>query len=228
MCAAGYTYNAATGLCTKGALTKHNPTTANPTASSPTTITASASATNTINATASSTESPAPSSTRTDWYYAVQNTCRTGNLWNYATASSPTSAGAAALTNALNTAGILDYGALPGGYTVLTAGTKIAAESATTRPAATPIYYQLKISQNGLLSLSYSICPATGCGAWQAVLTKQNITTSNGPLPAELPVRLRRLHRWQHEHPRDPVLPGGSCDLGGELRGRQRKAVRQA
>ena len=40
-----------------------------------------------------------------------------------------------------------------------------------------------KISQNGLLSLSYATCPATGCGAWQSVLTKQDITASNGPLP---------------------------------------------
>ncbi len=187
VCTAGYAWNSGTGLCTKGMLTAapttHATTTANPTASSPTTITASASATNTIGATASATQSPAPSSARTDWYYAVKNTCSSGNLWNYATPSSPTNAGAAALTNTLNTAGILDYGALPGGYTVLSAGTKIAAESATTRPQATPIYYQLKITQNGLLSLSYSLCPAAGCGAWQAVLTKQNITTANGPLP---------------------------------------------
>jgi type IV pilus assembly protein PilY1 len=173
-------------LC-KNTLAPHNtrnPTTANPTATSPTTTAASGSATNTINATASATQSPAPASHLTDWYYAVQNTCRTGTLWNYETASAPTNAGPAALTNTLNTAGILDYGALPMGYTVLPVGTKIANETAATRGAAVPIYYNLKIAQNGLLSLSYSICPPAGCGAWQSVLTKQNITTANGPLPA--------------------------------------------
>ena len=129
----------------------------------------------------------------TDAILAVQNTCKTGNLYNYATAASPTNAGTATLSNPVNTAGILNYAALPGGYTVLSAGTKIANEAATTRGAATPIYYQLKISQNGLLSLSYATCPAAGCGAWQSVLTKQNITNSNGPLPTNL--RLRRFHR---------------------------------
>ena len=67
---------------------------------------------------------------------------------------------------------------------MLPAGTQIANESATTRSAATPIYYQLKISQNGLLSLSYSLCPAAGCGAFISVIKSQNITTANGPLPA--------------------------------------------
>ena len=70
------------------------------------------------------------------------------------------------------------------GSEAMTGGIQIANESAATRSAATPIFYQLKISQNGLLSLSYSICPATGCGAFISVLTKQNITTSNGALPA--------------------------------------------
>ena len=134
--------------------------------------------------TASPTQSPTPTNKAVDWYTAVQNTCKTGYLWNYSTPSSPTSAGTADLTNPLNTAGILDYGALPGGYSVLPSGTQIAAEGATSRGHAIPIYYQLKISQNGLLSLSYAVCPAAGCGAWQGVLTRQNITTANGPLPA--------------------------------------------
>jgi type IV pilus assembly protein PilY1 len=178
------TYVPATNLCKNPLNQTRNPTTANPTASSPQLITATASATNTVNPTASATQSPAPASHLTDWYYAVRNTCKTGNLWNYGTPASPTNAGAASLSNALNTAGILDYTALPMGYTVLPAGTQIAAEGAATRSAAVPIYYALKISQNGLLSLSYSVCPAGGCGAWQSVLTKQNITTANGPLPA--------------------------------------------
>ena len=188
VCAATYTYNAGLNECTKGVLTAtpttHAPTASTPTASSTTTVAATGGATNTVGATASATQSPTPGSARVDWYSAVQNTCKYATLYNYATPSAPTNTGATALTNPVNTAGILDYNALPGGYTVLPTGTQIANETAATRGAATPIYYQLKITQNGLLSLSYSLCPATGCGAWQSVLTKQNITTSNGPLPA--------------------------------------------
>ena len=43
-----------------------------------------------------------------------------------------------------------------------------------------PIFYQLKITPTGLLSLSYSI----NGGAYQQVIKSQNITTANGPLPA--------------------------------------------
>ncbi len=188
VCTTGYTYNAGTGLCTKGASTltptTKSPTAGTPAASSPTSITATGSPTNTIAPTSSATVSPTPTNSKVDWYSAVQNTCKYGTLYNYSVPGVPTSAGATSLTNAANTAGILDYGALPGGYTVLPSGTKIANESATTRGAATPIYYQLKITQNGLLSLQYAVCPAAGCGSWQNVLIKQNITTANGPLPA--------------------------------------------
>jgi type IV pilus assembly protein PilY1 len=188
VCATGYTYNAISGLCTKGALTAspttHGPTNGTPAASSPTSIAATGGPTNTISPTGSGTVSPTPSNSKPDWYSAVSNTCRYGTLYNYAVLGVPTSAGATSLTNSANTAGILDYGALPSGYTVLPTGTKIANETATTRAAAVPIYYQLKITQNGLLSLQYAVCPSTGCGSWQNVLTKQNITTANGPLPA--------------------------------------------
>ncbi len=180
----GYTWNSTTGLCTNALGATKSPTTATPTATTPQTISASASSPQTIGATGTGPKTVAATSNRPDWYYSVQNTCRYGTLYNYSTPSSPTNAGLTALTNPANTAGILDYGALPGGYTVLPTTTKIANESATTRAGATPIYYQLKITQNGLLSLSYSLCPSTGCGAWTAVLTKQNITTANGPLPA--------------------------------------------
>ncbi|HWW33591.1 MAG TPA: PilC/PilY family type IV pilus protein [Steroidobacteraceae bacterium] len=117
----------------------------------------------------------------------MQNTCKTGNLWNYSVFTAPTNAGTATLSNTLNTglasAGIppiLDYGAIPNAYTVLPAGTQIANESAMSRGAATPIFYDLRISQNGLLSLSYSI----NGGAYQQVIKSQSITASNGPLPA--------------------------------------------
>jgi type IV pilus assembly protein PilY1 len=56
-------------------------------------------------------------------------------------------------------------------------GVQIANEAAMTRERATPIAYKLKITTDGLLSLSYSI----NSGAYQPVITGQNITTSNGP-----------------------------------------------
>ena len=176
VCLSGYAYNSALNMCTKGG--KPNLT---PTFNIPTSTTPASSAPKNGTLTSSAPQNGTLSKKVTDAILAVQNTCKTGNLYNYGT-TTPTSAGTATLSNPVNTAGILDYAALPGGYTVLS-GTKIAVESATTRGAATPIYYQLKIAQNGLLSLSYAICPAAGCGAWQSVLTKQDITASNGPLP---------------------------------------------
>lgn len=111
---------------------------------------------------------------------AVEHTCATGHLWNYANPSSPIDEGPATLTNANNTGGILDYAAIPGAYSALPSGVKIANESAVTRAQAVPILYKLDITQNGLLSLSYSV----DGGALQAVIKDQNITTANGPLPA--------------------------------------------
>jgi len=124
---------------------------------------------------------------------AVQQTCSTGHLYNYKKVLLGTGAatddGAATLTNSVNTAGILDYPALGSasnpGYSVLS-GVKIANESATTRAGANPILYDVKITQDGLLSLSYQQCTASGCGAKQTVLSKQQITSSNGPLPASV------------------------------------------
>jgi type IV pilus assembly protein PilY1 len=115
---------------------------------------------------------------------AVQQACSTGNLYNYANPSAPLAVTTATLTtasgatNTANPAGILDYAPIPNAYKELTAFT-IANESATTRAQATPIVYNLKITQNGLLSLSYS----TG-GAFSSIIQNQSITTANGPLPA--------------------------------------------
>jgi type IV pilus assembly protein PilY1 len=67
------------------------------------------------------------------------------------------------------------------GSEAMTMGTQIASESATTRPLANTIFYQLKVSEDGLLSLSYSI----NGGIYQQVIKQQNITTANGPLPAD-------------------------------------------
>jgi type IV pilus assembly protein PilY1 len=116
---------------------------------------------------------------------ATQKTCKTGRLYNYSTASAPTDAGAATLPtdpsnpNLLNTAKLLDYAALPSAYKVLPSTVKIAAEGAKTRGAASPIFYNLKITQDGLLSLSYSIAGA----AYTSVINKLDITKFNGPIP---------------------------------------------
>ena len=117
---------------------------------------------------------------------AVQQACSTGNLYNYYDPAAPVAVTTATLTtstgitNTANPAGILDYAPIPGAYKELTAFT-IANETATTRSQATPILYDLKITQNGLLSLSYS----TG-GAYSYIIQNQNITTANGPLPPTL------------------------------------------
>jgi type IV pilus assembly protein PilY1 len=197
-CPSGNTYNSSTGKCsggtsptsaTSGTLTTSNPTTATGTAgNSPTTGTPNSNASN-----ASTTNSPnaptasSPTTANPDSYYAVQNTCKNGTLYNYSSATAPSSAGAASLSNTLNVglasaniAPILDYLAIPNAYSVLPSGTLIANESAMSRGAATPIFYDLEISQNGLLSLSYSI----NGGSYQQIIKSQSITASNGPLPA--------------------------------------------
>jgi type IV pilus assembly protein PilY1 len=76
---------------------------------------------------------------------------------------------------------IPDYQAIPNGYSILS-GVNIANESAMKRGDATPIYYNLKITTNGLLSLSYSLSGA----AYQSVLSNQDITTYSGPMPSSL------------------------------------------
>ena len=81
------------------------------------------------------------------------------------------------------TAGILDYAPIPNAYTELTSF-QIANEGATTRSAATPIFYNLKITQDGLLSFSYSVSG----GAYSYLIKNQSITASNGPLPASFRV----------------------------------------
>jgi type IV pilus assembly protein PilY1 len=113
----------------------------------------------------------------------VKNTCATGELYNYSTATAPNDVGPATLSNVANTAGILDYAPIPNAYKELTSF-QIANESATTRGAATPIFYNLKITQDGLLSFAYSVSG----GAYSYVIRNQSITASNGPLPTSFRV----------------------------------------
>jgi type IV pilus assembly protein PilY1 len=107
---------------------------------------------------------------------AVQLACSTGMVWDYSGgASNP-----AAVSNP--SPPLMDYAPIPGAYKELN-GVQIANEFATgglLRGNATPIAYKLKITTDGLMSLSYSI----NSGAFQPVITGQNITTANGPLPA--------------------------------------------
>ena len=124
---------------------------------------------------------------------AVQQTCSTGNLWNYSNPSSPVNVGAASLSNTVNTAGIMDYPALS--WSVLN-NVQIANEStqyregypqgcsgsACTTAPATPLTYKLKITPDGLLSLSYSY----NGGAYQPVIAGQSITASNGTVPTNV------------------------------------------
>ncbi len=202
-CVSPYTYSATSGKCSNGAaataataMSAAIPMTAATAMVGATAMTAATAATPATAATAAQTVAAAnraavqtapvtaaPSTGSVDSQYAVQKTCATGNLYNYSTANAPSSAGSATLDNTANTAGILDYAPIPNAYTELTSF-KIANESAMTRAAATPIFYTLKITQDGLLSFAYSVSG----GAYSYLIKDQSITASNGPLPASFRV----------------------------------------
>ncbi|HET8705210.1 MAG TPA: hypothetical protein VFM46_02815, partial [Pseudomonadales bacterium] len=93
---------------------------------------------------------------------AVQNTCKTGYLWNYSNSSSPVKTSTA----------VMDYPAIPNAYAVLPSSQPIANESALTRSSAIPISYKLNITQDGLLSLAYSY----NGGNYLPVISNQSIT----------------------------------------------------
>jgi type IV pilus assembly protein PilY1 len=109
---------------------------------------------------------------------AVQSTCQTGTLWDYSNYS--TWNGNQTVNPVQKSTTVPDYAPIPNAYSVVPF--TIANESATTRGAAIPIYYNLKISSVGLLSLSYSY----NGGAMTSVLSNQSITASNGSLPSSL------------------------------------------
>ncbi|HEY1891784.1 MAG TPA: PilC/PilY family type IV pilus protein [Steroidobacteraceae bacterium] len=126
---------------------------------------------------------------------AVQSTCETGTLWNYSTPVSPTNTNATTATISGVTGPMLyDYAAIAGGFTILPASVQIANEyatggysrqpysttSGTYGTGANPITYDLKITANGLLSLSYSY----NGGAWTSVIKDQSIANSNIAMPA--------------------------------------------
>jgi type IV pilus assembly protein PilY1 len=102
---------------------------------------------------------------------AVQSACKTGHIWDY-TQSTPVDTGMP----------LPDYAPIPNAFKLTSALQPIANEAAVNRSQAVPIAYNLKITQNGLLSFSYSY----NGGAYQPVITKQDITAGNGPLPPVL------------------------------------------
>ncbi|HEY2779391.1 MAG TPA: PilC/PilY family type IV pilus protein [Steroidobacteraceae bacterium] len=204
-CPSGYTWSTSGNICKNGGLT--NPGTASTVASTATAMTA---ATPDVAATAEVAATPAPGAQivaanqsptlittpvasapatlppttgLVDAQYAVRKTCQTGNLYNYGVVAAPTSAGTATLDNPANTKGVLDYAPILNAYKEVTSF-QIANEGAMTRGAATPIFYNLKITQDGLLSFAYSVSG----GAYTYLIKNQSITASNGPLPTSFRV----------------------------------------
>ncbi|MFZ0549996.1 MAG: PilC/PilY family type IV pilus protein [Steroidobacteraceae bacterium] len=132
--------------------------------------------------------------TTTQQQAAVQATCQTGTLWNYGNPVLPANTTLTSATiNGVTGPTLYDYAAIAGGYAVLPASVQIANEystggysrqpysttSGTYGTGANPITYDLKITANGLLSLSYSY----NGGAWTSVIKNQSIANSNITLP---------------------------------------------
>jgi type IV pilus assembly protein PilY1 len=113
---------------------------------------------------------------------AVQQACQTGYVWNWTNPAAPVK----------TTIQLSDYAAIPGAWSLLPSGRKIANESATMRSQAIPIVYNLSITPStnsagtsiSLLSLSYSY----NGGALQNVITNQDIT-AGGTIPVPANVR---------------------------------------
>jgi type IV pilus assembly protein PilY1 len=116
---------------------------------------------------------------------AVQNTCSTGQVWNYgASVNNPPAVAnpVPALQDYMPIVG-QSYVQLP---TTGPGAVVLANEGTTTRPdglvTGNVFLYNLQITQNGLLSLSYSI----NGGAYTNVISAQSISASNGALPPTL------------------------------------------
>ncbi|HEY4339994.1 MAG TPA: PilC/PilY family type IV pilus protein, partial [Steroidobacteraceae bacterium] len=173
-CASGYSYDTGLSYCAKSPTLSTSFTTV---ASGPPVVTVT---TNSTTPTSTPAYTPNVSAIQT----AMQKTCSSGHLWNYAT-TTPTDAGPATLTsdptnpNAYNTANILDYAPIPNAYSLVPSSNPLYNGGAATRAAATTIFYNLKITADGYLSLAY----AWGGGAYQNVITNQNIQASNGVIP---------------------------------------------
>ncbi len=82
-------------------------------------------------------------------------------------------------TNGRVTVKVMDYPYIPGSQVTLPTTTPIWTH-VSTRAAAKPMTYKLSISPGGLLNFLYSY----NGGTYQSVLTNTQITSSNGPMPA--------------------------------------------
>ena len=103
---------------------------------------------------------------------AVGQVCKTGYHWDYRSSLSRPTQKEAITYN---------YNMIDGSAVNLPSTTPLYTK-ATTRPAAKPVTYQLKITNDNLLSLSYSY----NGGTYQQVLKDQSIADTNGPLPNTL------------------------------------------
>jgi type IV pilus assembly protein PilY1 len=124
---------------------------------------------------------------------AVKATCKSGKVMDYSVTTT-TTCNAKKTKCTTTTTGpsgdatstsLLDYPLLLNGtaYSDLPSGVSISNQQGVNKPlrgSATPITYGLQVTQDGLLSLSYSV----NGGASQTVISKQSITASNGPLPS--------------------------------------------
>lgn len=162
----GYTYDQSTNKCVSGG-TKKTPSFSTPTSGTVLTSTPTNTASTQVAAAQSAPNTSGP--TNANALKTVKDTCANGVYYNWSTGSE-VSTGVA----------VQDYPAIPNAWTVMGAAGPIANESAITRSDAVPIVYNLKITQDGLLSLSYSY----NGGATTKVITNQNVKTSNGPLPS--------------------------------------------
>jgi type IV pilus assembly protein PilY1 len=112
------------------------------------------------------------------------------------TANCPSTVSTTALSGkGYSTSALLDYAPIAGAYVQFpqtgAGALKLANETAYARPTGKVtgstvngniFLYSLKITQNGLLSLAYSV----NGGAYSPVITGQSITASNGTLPTSL------------------------------------------
>ena len=124
---------------------------------------------------------------------AVQNTCKTGKVMDYSVTTKTkcdsngnncTAVATSTPSGKATATSLPDYPLLLNGtaYSNLPAGLSISNQQGVKMPLrgkATPITYALQITQDGLLSLSYSV----NGGAAQNVINKQSITDTTGPLP---------------------------------------------
>ena len=114
-----------------------------------------------------------------DQVTAVQNTCRTGFLQNWSGAAVVDDKGNSINNKSSTTDPVRDYQLILNPLKVSASIFNQEAITVPLRKNANIFSYDLSITQDGLLSLSYNV----NNGVVQPVITKQSITANNGPLP---------------------------------------------